>query len=138
MPLRKDNRYKLKSLVNNRAALHPNNPVCAGWIKKASGAQTSLDVAIGGINPLNQTLNEQQFSAFADQLIERMVSVGATQQTGELISQCLWDNGHRFVLVMAPWIGRSYFDNVSLHLKGTHQYNAQLQWWENYTLPDWM
>jgi len=138
MAVRKNNRQVLKSCVTNRTKLYPNNPVCAEWNRKALGAQTSLDVAIGGINPLNQTLNEQQISAFADQLIARMVSVGATQQTGELISQCLWDNGHRFVLVMAPWIGRSYFDSVSPHLKGTHQYGVQKKWWENYTPPDWM
>jgi hypothetical protein len=135
---KKYNQNLLKRKVSQRAQQYPDNLVCAEWIKKASGAQTVLDVAIGGVDPLNRVLTENQLTTFADQLIERMVSVGEAQKRGVLMSNHLWDDGNRFILVMAPWIGRAYFDSVSPHLKGTCQYRIQEKWWENYTPPDWI
>ena len=137
LSVRKNNRQSLKRKVTQGVQQYPDNPVCAEWVKRASGAQTVLDVAIGGVDPLNRGLTEQQIGTFADQLIEKMVSVGEMQLKGKLISDRSWDDGNRFILVMAPWIGRAYFNSVSPHLKGTRQYRDQEKWWENYTPPVW-
>lgn len=138
MPDRKNNRQSLKRKVTQGAQLHTDNPVCAEWVKRASGAQTVLDVAIGGVNPLNRVLTEKEITTFADQLLAMMVSVGEMQKRGVLMSNHLWDDGYRFILVIAPWIGRAYLDSVLPYLKSTHQYSVQEKWWENYMLPAWI
>ena len=135
--IRKITKYWVKTQITEKAKKILRCPVCRIWTDDASGQQTPFGVGLGGEDPLNQNLTDEQKIAMATSFVKNMVRLGELQNTGALIPPDQWEE-LKWSLVSFNKIGRSFFESVkSAGNEYSEDYKYQNKWFVNFRVPDW-